>query len=236
MKVSRSPITIAQPSIFLLTLVASLQFVLSLTHSPSLQFRSPHPCSGKINPRSPTSAEREQSVSSANCASSCRVVAVGLPVVHCRTTLPPVTGPRNVSCPSTTEGNCLPLAIGCISALTAMQRGEAMFANMLSLKKKVTLSSCALISVYVWGPNQKGPVEPVIAAFAPTPPMQCNAAAVPYFWPLNVWLGLNMFPWVKSECSAAVWPAPRHRESSSTPIPQPVSYLISSKIAPKPRE
>ena len=59
---------------------------LSITLSLSLSLcSSPHPCSREINPRSPTSVEREQSLSLANCGSSCRVDSGGRPA---RRTLP----------------------------------------------------------------------------------------------------------------------------------------------------
>ena len=130
------------------------------------------------------------------------IVAVGLPVVHCRTTLPPVTGPRNLSCHSTTR---LSASRKWLLLLQFCQQCrevyKAMFANMLSLTKCLFKLLCS-----VWGPNQKGPVQPVIAAFAPTPPMQCNAAkhGSPLLLASQCLVGFKRFPWVKSRGSAVL--------------------------------
>ena len=66
MRVSRSPITIAQPSLFCSLLLclfnlSSLFCALSLCLSLSLRLRSPHIYSRKINPSIPTSVDSEES-------------------------------------------------------------------------------------------------------------------------------------------------------------------------------
>ena len=117
-----------------------LSFNLSLYHSLSLslQFRSPHPCSREINPRSPTSVEREQSLSLANCGSSCRVDSGGRPA---RRTLPhhSPTGhwAPQPQLPLNNSTVCLSqvAAAACRFGQQCREVYKAMFANMLSVTK-----------------------------------------------------------------------------------------------------
>ena len=124
MKVSRSPITIAQPSICSSHSCFFRSICLSITLSLSLQFRSPHPCSREINPRSPTSVEREQSLSLANCGSSCRVDSGGRPA---RRTLPhhSPTGhwAPQPQLPLNNSTVCLSQVAAASAVLSAMPRG-----------------------------------------------------------------------------------------------------------------
>ena len=88
--------------------------------------------------------------------------SVRLPVVHCRTHSHRSLGPATLSCPL--------LCICCtyIPFVSSFQ----LYANCSFLHKNMSLW-LVLLLVSVWGPKQKGPVQPAAAAFAPPP--QCNA-------------------------------------------------------------
>ena len=162
MRVSRSPITIAQqPWIFrslLLLLLAlnlsSLQFCHSLSSSlhpiPALP-RSVRWVSHLLRRRN--FDEQQQLRLVAVCAAARRTLP------HTR---PPVTGPRNSPGPST-----LDTSLHLLHFVSSFH----LYATPVLSFTKMSLW-LVLLFVSVWGPKQRDPVEPG-AAFAP--PTQCNA-------------------------------------------------------------
>ena len=156
-----------------------LSFNLSLYHSLSLslQFRSPHPCSREINPRSPTSVEREQSVILANCGSSCRVDSGGRPA---RRTLPhhSPTGhwapqpqlPRN-NCRLSASLKWLLLHISLVSNAESFTR-QCLPTCFLS--QNIAISCCPLR--FCLGTKPERPSSTSNSSFCADPPnaMQCS--------------------------------------------------------------
>ena len=163
MRVSRSPITIAQqPCLFSSTLLLPFN-PSSLFMSLFLQFRSTHPCSAEINPRSLTSVEREKiwwaAVAgwwqSAGCPS---YTAAHTPTGHWA---PQLQAPQ----PSAVYFSAFAAHISLLSVVSSCMPTVLSFTSISQW--------LVLLLVSVWGPKQKGPVQPAAAAFAPPP--QCNA-------------------------------------------------------------
>ena len=178
MRVSRSPITIAQqPCLFSSTLL--LPFNLSsLFMSLFLQFRSPHPCSAEINPRSPTSVEREKiwwaAVAgwwqSAGCPS---YTAAHTPTGHWA---PQLQAPQ----PSAVYFSAFAAHLPFVSSFQ-------LHANCSFLHKHVTMT-CSALS-FCLGSKAERSSSTSSSSFCAAPPMQCNQtqqAVGPYFWPLSL--------------------------------------------------